>query len=172
MKEVTMHRRLYFLFPTESDARRVANEIRRAGIDEKHIHTVAGPAGKAPGAPQGTGGGQDKAGRVEHWLWNANLALFGMALIGLIASLFWGFSLWSALAIGVMLATFFVGERFTSTIPNVHLDEFQDALKHSEILLMVDVPKAKVVQIEELVHRRHPEATVGGVGWSLDALHT
>jgi hypothetical protein len=35
---------------------------------------------------------------------------------------------------------------------------------------MVDVPAGRVAEVEETVHRRHPEAIAGGVGWSVDAL--
>jgi hypothetical protein len=32
---------------------------------------------------------------------------------------------------------------------------------------MVDVPVKQVARVEEMVHRRHPEAAVSGVGWSI-----
>jgi hypothetical protein len=34
---------------------------------------------------------------------------------------------------------------------------------------MVDVPKARVGEIEDLVRSRHPEAVPGGVGWTWPA---
>jgi hypothetical protein len=76
---------------------------------------------------------------------------------------------WSAVALFIMLATFIAGEQFVVHVPNVHLTEFTDALSHGEILLMVDVPKNRVAEIEHFVHHRYPEAVVGGVGWSIDA---
>jgi hypothetical protein len=80
-----------------------------------------------------------------------------------------GDTLWSIVAIFVMLATFIAGELFVVFVPDVHLSEFSDALSHGEILLMVDVAKNQVAEVENLVHRHHPEAVVGGVGWTLDA---
>jgi hypothetical protein len=71
------------------------------------------------------------------------------------------------LPVGIMLVAFLAGLGFTSRVPNVHLGEFRDALRHAEILLMVDVPVQQVARVEDRVHRRHPEAAVGGVGWSL-----
>jgi len=35
---------------------------------------------------------------------------------------------------------------------------------------MVDVAARQVANVEDLVHRHHPEAVVGGVGWNVDAL--
>jgi hypothetical protein len=46
-----------------------------------------------------------------------------------------------------------------------------DAMRHGELLLMVDVPVWRVERVEALVHKHHPEAVVGGVGWHIDALH-
>lgn len=54
-------------------------------------------------------------------------------------------------------------------VPDTHLDEFRGALSHSEVLLMVDVPKPRVAEIEKLVGRRHPETIPGGTSWTLDA---
>jgi len=45
-----------------------------------------------------------------------------------------------------------------------------DAFQHREILLMLDVPVKEVARVEKLVHRHHPVAVAGGVGWHSDAL--
>ena len=55
-------------------------------------------------------------------------------------------------------------------MPTTHLDEFHEALRHSELLLMVDVSRDGVEDVEELMRRRHPEAVNGGSGWTPDAL--
>jgi hypothetical protein len=52
----------------------------------------------------------------------------------------------------------------------VHLTEFTDALAHGEILLMVDVSLHRVAEIENFVHRHHPEAAISGTSWTIDAL--
>jgi hypothetical protein len=67
-----------------------------------------------------------------------------------------------------MRGTLLLGVTFTRRIPNVHLAEFEDALQHGEVLLMVDVVPWRVTEVESLVHR-HPEAVSGGVGWHSDA---
>jgi hypothetical protein len=67
-----------------------------------------------------------------------------------------------------MAATFALGEWFIDHVPNIYLTEFRDALAHGEILLMVDVPAWRVKEIEDHIHSHHPEAAVGGVGWTLE----
>ncbi|MEE4376912.1 MAG: DUF1269 domain-containing protein, partial [Candidatus Competibacteraceae bacterium] len=42
------------------------------------------------------------------------------------------------------------------------LDRFHDAIERGELLMMLDVPKAKVEEMTELVKSHHPEAHVEG----------
>jgi hypothetical protein len=164
-----MKRRLYFLLPDTSHASAVVQELEQSSVDRRHIHTIAGKGSDASDLPQATPQQRgDMAARVEKFLWLGNLIVFFTALLLLIfmvLSQSGGF--WVLLPAGVMLATFLAGLGFTSRVPNVHLDEFRDALRHAEVLLMIDVPVQQVARVEELVHRHHPEAAVGGVGWSL-----
>ena len=168
-----MYRRLYFLLPDVEHTRRVVEELEQAELDKRRMHTIAREGINISSLPPATlSQKSDKVWFIERLFWNGNLSVFGLALIGLLISLYWGFSAWSVLAIIVMLVTFIVGEQFAVKIPHTHLDEVQDALTHGEVLLMVDVPKSKVFEVEELVHRRHPEAILGGVGWTIEALAT
>jgi len=164
-----MKRRLYFLLPDNSHASAVVEELEQNGIDRRHIHAIAGQGSDAGDLPQSTPQQRgDMAARVEKIFWLGNLIVFFMALILLIVMVLTqsgGF--WVLLPAGIMLASFLAGVGFTSRVPNVHLDEFRDALRHAEVLLMVDVPVQQVARVEDMVHRRHPEAAVGGVGWSI-----
>jgi len=164
-------RRLYFLFPDTDHARSVSEELKQAGIDHRHIHAVARQGVDISSLPLATlGQRRNEAGRLEGVAWNANLVVFALAAATLVASLFLG-SVWLTLgALLVMLATFLGGMWFAVRVPDVQLSEFREALAHGEIVLMVDVRPKRVAEIEALVHRRHPEAAVGGVGWSVDGL--
>ena len=166
-----LYRRLYFLFPDAGHARRVTRELNQAGVDEQHIHAVAREGVDLSALPAATvRQRQDAAGRIEAVAWNSNLVLFAAAAVALLASLFLQ-SLWLAIgALVLMSATFLGGAWFALRVPDVHLDEFREAIAHGEIVLMVDVPPKRVAEIEDLVHRRHPEANVGGVGWSIEGL--
>ena len=168
-----MKRRLYFLLPDNEHASTVVNELESRGIERKFMHAIAGRGSDTSGLP-GTSQMQrnDGGAVIERYLWGGNLALFFMALIALLVLAFlplaWG---WLLLPAGVMLVSFLMGLEFVMHTPNVHLAEFQSAMHHREILLMIDVPARQVAEVEEVMHRRHPEAIAGGVGWSLDALH-
>jgi len=164
-----MLRRLFFLFPDEKHAQRAVHSLVNNNIPKRHIHAIAHGT-RLRTLPMATDRQKrDTAFLVEKILWHVNLSVFVIAFLALIIALLSGEIIWSAVALIVMLATFIAGEYFVVKVPNVHLSEFNDALSHGEILLMVDVPKNRVAEIEEYVHHRHIEAVTGGVGWSIDA---
>ena len=47
-------------------------------------------------------------------------------------------------------------------IPNSRLREFESAIEDGHILMMVDIPKARVDEVSRMVREHHPEADVHG----------
>lgn len=168
-----MNRRLYFLFPDVAHARSVVRELLTAGVTTEHVHALSRPDVDLQDLPQASGRQRsDFSARLERVFWNGNLLVFFSALLVMVALAYLQVAwYWLLLPAAVMLATFLLGEEFTRRIPDVHLAEFRDALRHGEILLMVDVPASNVGHVESMVHKRHPEAVTGGVSWHIDALH-
>ncbi|MGA9033154.1 MAG: hypothetical protein WB402_11615 [Sulfuricaulis sp.] len=135
------------------------------------MHAIAGRGATLTRLPPATERQrQDVGSRLERMAWSGNLALFFLGAGGLIASLAWSSLLGAALSVALMLLTLAGGALFALRVPDTHLDEFHGVLSHGEVLLMVDVPKRHVAEIEELLYRRHPEVTPGGVGWTIEAL--
>jgi hypothetical protein len=60
------------------------------------------------------------------------------------------FGAWAATMIGI-------------STPNTALKRFEAAIGEGRVLLMVDVPKDRVEEIQALVHRSHPEASDHGL---------
>jgi hypothetical protein len=78
----------------------------------------------------------------------AGLALGGGAILGIgLAGA--GVGAWISGMIGV-------------SVPSSRLTEFEDSIKQGKLLMMVDVPKARVDDITDLVKLHHPEALVEG----------
>ncbi len=166
-----MARRLYFLFPDADHVSRVVDALDRAGIAKRHLHAVARPGIDLSELPVASARQrQDMGLRMERILWSGNLLVFFVALVVFLVAMSQGLWPVAIVAAMVMLVTFIAGERFATKVPNMHLDAFNEALTHGEVLLMVDVPKQRVFEIEELVHRHYPDASVGGVGWTLEAM--
>ena len=164
-------RRLYFVISDETQAAQVVNDLETAGVGVQHMHAIAGRGATLMRLPAATKRQRQDAGsRLERQAWNGNLVLFFLATVGLLASLAWSSLVGAALSVALMLLTLAGGTLFALRVPDTHLDEFRGVLSHGEVLLMVDVPKRRVAEIEELLYRRHPEATPGGVGWTIETL--
>lgn len=159
-------RRLYFLVPSIDQTRKIVDELLLARVDEKHIHVVAkegtpledlpeaGLAQKSdliPALERGlTLGGITGivVGLVAITIPPAGVVLGGGAILGsTLAGV--GFGAWMATMIGV-------------DVPSTRLTMFEEAIKHGEVLMMVDVAKSRVEEIDDLVKRHHPEAEIKG----------
>ena len=164
-----MLRRLFFLFPDEAHAQCGVDQLTTQNISESRIHAIK-LNDELKKLPEATARQKnDTAFRAQSILWNLNLLIFAAAAIVFLITVVNGELIWIAAAFATMVASFFAGEQFVVHIPDVHLSEFTDALSHGEILLTVDVASSRGNEIEKFVHRRHPEAVVGGVSWSLGA---
>lgn len=165
-----MERRLYFLAPDVPAAALVVDELNKAGIPAEHIHAIGRDENSLGALPLATvQQKRDALHTVQRIFWNGNLAVFGLALLALLIALYTGHPVFATLCLALMIGTFVLG-LLNTRLPDVHLREFREALRHGEILVFADVSKERVQAVEDLVHRRHPEVTVGGVGWTIGAL--
>jgi hypothetical protein len=163
-----MKRRLYYLLPDSSDAEKLVNELAGSAISKQDIHTVAKDKLRLNNIGDIQASNENDRDYIVEWfLWRINLALFFVALMALVAILIWNPGIWLTLPLTIMMGTFVSGLLFVLRMPNVHMNEFRTALQHGEVLLMIDVPAADIKHVDQLVHRKHPEAVTGGVCWHL-----
>jgi hypothetical protein len=159
-------RRIYFLLPDVEVARKVVDELLLARIDVQHIHVIAKEGTEMMDLPEATlaqksdlvtalergitvGGATGLlAGVVAVSFPPAGLVLGGGALLG-IALAGTGFGALMSTMIGV-------------SAPNSRHKQFEDAIKEGELLMLVDVPKARVDEIETLVKQHHSDVDIEG----------
>lgn len=160
-------RRIYFLVPTVTSARAIVDELLLARVEQRHIHVVAREgtpmedlpeAGVAqssdliPAIEKGVAAGGLSgllAGALAVTFPPAGLVLGGGAVLGL-AAFGAGFGAWMASMVGIGL-------------PSGRLEKFQGAIEAGELLMMIDVPRERVEEIEALVRSHHPEAELEGI---------
>ena len=159
-------RRLYFTLPDINTANAVVNELLLKRVDDHHIHVIAkegAPLGELPEATLFQK--SDFIPAVER-----GLAVGGITgvLAGIAAVTFppAGLVLGGGAILGTSLAGAGIGAWVSGMIgvgvPNSQIQQFEEAIENGEILMMVDVPKVRVAEIEELVYGHHPEAEMGG----------
>jgi hypothetical protein len=162
-----MLRRIYFLVPTVAAASAIVDELLLARIEERHLHIVARegtplehlPEARlaqatdlVPALQRGVAAGGLTgllAGVLAVTFPPAGIVLGGGAVVGL-AAFGAGFGAWMASMVGVAL-------------PNSRIDDYQKAIDAGELLLMVDVHRDRVHEVEAVVARHHPEAILEGV---------
>jgi hypothetical protein len=159
-------RRIYFLVPDIAAAKRIIDELLRARIEECHLHVIAKrgtPLEDPPGASllQKT----DLIPAVER-----GLALGGTAgvLAGLVAIALPGAG--TVIAGGILLASALAGAGVGAwlggmvgmNVGNTRIKQFEDAIEAGQLLVLADVPRDRVDDIEERVRQHLPEAEIEG----------
>ena len=159
-------RRLYFLVPDLDTAKTVVDELLLKRVDEHHIHVVAKegtPMGDLPEANL-----LQKSDFIPAM--ERGLAVGGITgvLAGIAAVTFppAGLVLGGGAILGTSLAGAGIGAWISGMIgmdvPNSQIEKFEDAIEKGEVLMMVDIPKTRVEEIETLVQQHHPDADMGG----------
>lgn len=164
-------RRLYFLFPTEAEALAAVHTLNAVNIPKRFMHAHAREGLSLDSLPPASAyQHNDVRSHLARIFWNGDLLVFVLALVGLGLALALGSVVWALVALVLMISTFSAGAFYAMRIPELSLAEFRAALAHGEILLMVDVPKKRLHEIETLVHHKHPAAYCEGSSWTLSVL--
>jgi hypothetical protein len=159
-------RRLYFLLPSLSVTKLVVDELLLKRIDDHHMHVVARddvPLGDLPEANLFQK--SDFIPALERGLAIGGVTgmLAGLAAMALSPA---GLDIGGGAVLATSLAGAGIGAWVSGMIGvdvrNGQIERFHPAIEKGEILIMVDVPKDRVEAIEDLVHRHHPQAEMGG----------
>jgi len=159
-------RRLYFLLPDVATARKVVDELLLARVEWKHIHLLARDGVPLEDLPEAAlSQRSDLVPALQRGIGAG--AATGL-LAGLVAMAFPPAGL--TIAGGLLVATTVAGAgfgAFMSTmvgvgIPNSRLDRFREAIDGGQLLMMIDLPLARVEEIEALVKGHHPDADIEG----------
>jgi hypothetical protein len=157
---------LYFLLPDVESARRTADDLLLARVEDRHMRFLA---------RRGTDLGEL---HEASYLQKTDLmhgAALGLGLGG-IAGLLLGLVIVTyppegthpqlvavlvAAVVGAVLGAW-MASMAAAAVPNSRLKQFLPEIDSGKVLLMVDVPYAQIGRIRELVLGRHPEAVPGG----------
>jgi len=161
-----MRERLIFVLPDVKHAQSSMRHLLLARIDDGHIHALAKDSidlKDLPGASIGqrsdffhamalgivVGGSTGVFGGVvgQYFAPGLDIGLSGIGMLALLGSIY---GIWVSGLIG-------------TDVPNSALRKFTKDIEKGKVLLMVDVPKARAEEIRELMHKRHPEASDGGI---------
>ncbi len=160
-----MRKRIYWLLPSLGSARRTMDELLLARITEHHIHFVAREGASMDGLHAANVlQTSDLVGAAQTGaLVGAGLGAAGGVVVAYAASAGSPEGVVMGLAaLGAVLGTW-SSSMIGSSTPSRRLRRFEQAVADGQYLLIVDVPKARVSEIEGLLERTHPEAHFEGL---------
>jgi membrane protein DedA with SNARE-associated domain len=168
-----MRKRLYFLLPDFQRARRLLDEMLLARVEIGHVHFLAKRDTLPSDLPEA---GVLQKTDIVH---GAEIGLViggsaGIVLGGLLVMMPPGdisLELVTVLITGLLGAGFgaWVSGMIGTQVANSRLKAFHADIDRGKTLMMVDVQRARVAAIRELVMQRHPEAVFGGLDPTIPA---
>jgi hypothetical protein len=162
-----MRRRIYWLLPDLGSARRTMNDLLLARIDEGHIHFVASEGADMTGLHAANilqTSDVLRAAQIGLVVGAASGAVIGV-LVALFFPLFGDSAQWGVAAVlaivGAPLGAW-MASLIGVSVPSHRLKRFQGAIEAGQLLLMIDVPRSRVAEIEALLEAGHPEGHFEG----------
>jgi uncharacterized membrane protein YeaQ/YmgE (transglycosylase-associated protein family) len=161
-----MRLRMYVTLPDVASARKLANDLLLARIEDKHMHFLA---------RRGTDLGELHEATYLHKTDTVHGAFVGFVIGGLMGA-FGGALLLSfppqgvsielvavliAAVVGAGLGMW-VASMVGLQVPNSRLKGFEHDLEEGKILLMLDVPSGRYDELRTIIARTHPEAADRG----------
>jgi hypothetical protein len=161
-----MRRRLYFVLPDVESARRTADDLLLARVEDRRMRFLARRGTELD--PLHEAGYLDKTDMVHGAAVGLALGAIIGALVGVMVVAYPPegtnpqlVSVLVGMLIGAPLGAW-MASMAGAAVPNSRLKQFQADIEAGRVLMMVDVPFGRVEEITELVVSRHPEALPRG----------
>ncbi|MEN8761848.1 MAG: DUF1269 domain-containing protein [Thiogranum sp.] len=164
-------RRLYFLLPNLDLTHTVVDELLLARIEERHIHVIAKEGTPLKDLPEASLiQKSDFVPAVERGvaMGGATGVAAGLVAVALPGVVIAGGAL---LAMGLAGAGMgaWLGGMIGMDVGNSHIKQFESAIQDGQILVLVDVPKDRVDEIQSSVKKHHSEADFEGTDPTIPA---
>jgi len=156
------------MLPDLASAKRTMDDLLLARISEQHMHFVAREDADMTGLHEANVLQTSDVIRAAQ----VGLVVGGAvgALLGIVAAIFFPIvgdkPQWGIAAVLAMLGAAFgawSSSMIGASTPSHRLKRFESAIEQGQILLMVDVPRSRVDEIEGRLQALHPEARHEGV---------
>ena len=157
-------RRLYFLIPNVELTETIVQELEQQGVAHKHLHAVASINQPLKDLPEASIWQKTE---LAHGLeWGTGIGGTAGLLGGLLTVAFppggivlGGGALLIGAAAGAGVGATMMG-LMKGYEHNHQLDDYKDDIERGDILLMVDIAKSRVDEIQQSILQHHPEAHI------------
>lgn len=158
-------RRIYFLVPAIETTRKIVDELLLAKVEERHIHVLGKRGTPLDDLPEA--GFLQKTDFLPALEQGIGLGAVTGLIGGLIAMVLpTGLILGGGAVLAISLAGAGVGGLMSSmvgsSIGSRRIEQFQQAMDRGELLVMIDVDRDRVEDVEAIIKKHHPEAECEG----------
>lgn len=159
-------KRIYFLLPQIEMAKKVVDELLLQRIDINNIHVLAKRGTWMDNLPEASYMQKsDLIPAMEQGLLTGGFTGFVVAVVALSmagAPILNGITLLIATLIGSVFGAF-VSSMLGSSVGNRQLKQFDQAInENGAFLMMVDLPRSRIQEIEQLIKKSNPAAMCEG----------
>ena len=158
-------RRIYFLAPTIEVTRKIVDELRSQGLEDRHIHILAKRDTPLEDLPEASEFQKtDFIPAIER-----GAALGGVTglLAGLVGLRFAGFAIAGGPVLGILFYGATIGAMMSGLaglqVGNSKVKKYAEAIEQGELLVMVDIAKERIEEISQLITKHHPKAEFEGI---------
>lgn len=159
-------RRLYFLMPDINVTHELVKELLLSHVEERYIHVIAKEGTPMEDLPEASLlQKSDFVPAIEKGL---TIGAITGVVCGLVAMAFppAGLVIGGGAVFAIGAAGAGVGGLMSSMVgiglPSSRLEKFEEAINQGEFLVLIDVPRTRVDEIEAMVKKHHPEADIEG----------
>ncbi len=159
-------RRLYFLMPDINVTHELVKELLLSHVEERYIHVIAKEGTPMEDLPEASLlQKSDFVPAIEKGL---TIGAITGVVCGLVAMTFppAGLVIGGGAVFAIGAAGAGVGGLMSSMVgiglPSSRLEKFEEAINQGEFLVLIDVPRTRVDEIEDIVMKHHPEADIEG----------
>lgn len=161
-----MMKRLCFLSPDLQHAQKVVADLRADGIAQQHIYAIARSDVPMDGLPDGGPEDDDFLPALERGVGFGGVTGLFLGLVGMsfppLGFVVGGGAVVLAAVAGASLGGLLSGIA-GAAFPSSRLAVFRDEIKAGKILILVDVPAARIGHVNELIRRFDPTVQIEGV---------
>lgn len=159
-------KRIYFLVPKIEMARKIVDELLLQRIDIDHIHVLAKRGTEMGNLPEASYlQKSDFIPALEQGLLTGGFTGFVVGVVALYMTggdLFSGVTLLVATLVGSAFGAF-VSSMLGSSVGNRQVRQFDKAInENGEFLMMVDLPRGRIEEIEQAIKYKNPGAMCEG----------
>lgn len=159
-------KRIYFLLPQIEMARKIVDELLLQRVDIDHIHVLAKRGTEMGNLPEASYFQKsDFMPALEQGLLTGGFTGFAAAVVVLAmtgGTIFTGVTLLVATLVGAVFGAF-VSSMLGSSVGNRQIKQFEKAInEQGAFLMMVDVPRGRIEEVEMAIKNKNPEALCEG----------